>query len=373
MVKRKSELDAIVIGGGVMGLGVARALASSGRRVLVLERGRCGQEASRAAAGMLSPLGEELSPDPFLELGLRSLSLYRDYVRSLEAESGLDVGYRESGKLEVGFADSESAHLQELVTRQRAAGFPVEFMERAALLELEPALARSRAAAGAWIPTDHIVDNRKLASALRVACEIQEVTIREGCPATGILVQGGRVAGVEAGDGLVFRAPWIVLAAGAWSGGLPGLPRRIPVRPVRGQMLSIAMDPPPFRRVIATSSVYLVPRPDHLIVGATSEEAGFRRETTAAGQAQLAAGLIQALPEAGTLPIRERWIGFRPATPDGLPILGADPHVQGLVYATGHFRNGILLLPVTVDLVGGLLEQTSPPPHEAFRPDRFDS
>jgi len=342
--------DVVVVGGGIIGLALARDLTARGLAVQVLEAGRCGEGATRAAAGMLSPIGEDLEPRPLLELGTFSLSRYAEFVSALEAETGVSVGYRPSGKLEIAFDDAEGAHLLELVSRHGGAEGAVQLLDRHQVGDRVPSV-RDRAVAGAWIPGDHVVDNRLMAAALKRACELRGVDILEGTAVKRIDTRGGRVRGVVTEDGRTIQAPRVVLAAGAWGGGLEGLPRPLPVRPVRGQMLSVE-GAPPNTEVIATARAYLVPRTDHLIVGATSEEVGFRQNFTPAGQASLLNGLLEVYPDMGQRAIREQWVGFRPGTPDGLPILGEDPELPGLVYATGHFRNGILLTPATVEILG---------------------
>jgi glycine oxidase len=364
------DFDLVVVGGGVIGLGLARDAAGRGLRTAVVDAGPLGQEASRAAAGMLSPVGEDLDPRSFLDLGLRSLALYPGLAAELAAETGIDCGFRTCGKLEVAFSPDEMTELEALAARHQGVNGGVELLDARATAQRLP-WCGERVRGGAWIPGDCVVDNRELARALVASCEIRGVRLFAGTRATALRSSAGRTTGLDLADGPPIAARRVLLAAGAWSGALEGLPRTIPVRPVRGEMLALDV-PPPLGAVVATHRAYLVPRPDHLIVGATSEERGFDRTHSAGGLAQLLSGVLEVFPHLSGAGIREQWVGFRPGTPDDLPILGSDPELEGLVYATGHFRNGILLTPATAELLGPVLVgDPEPEALRPFRPERF--
>lgn len=372
MLQENRSFDLVVVGGGVIGLSVARCAALAGLRTIVVEKDTPGNEASRAAAGMLSPVGEQMEPEPFLNLGLHSLSLYPEFAAELQAETSLTVGYRPNGKLEVAFdgheMESLRAHLRSHGDRVSLAD-PLRLLSGEEVRELEPALSPG-VLGGLLLPGDHSVDNRALTRALLRSCELAGVALLTHAPVRRLVQTSGRVRGVALEDGSEIHGPAVVLAAGAWSSRLEGLPRPLSVRPVRGQMLSVDAVPPPCHRVIATPRAYLVPRDDHLIVGATSEEVGFDRRPTPEGVLTLLNGLLEAFPHLQSAPIRETWTGFRPATPDDLPILGPDPLLSGLVYATGHYRNGILLAPATARLICDQILGAGPdgPILDALRP-----
>ena len=373
MNRSRASADVIVVGGGVVGLAVARSGAAAGLSVLVLEEGRPARRATWAAGGMLSPLGEAERPGPFLELGLASRRLYPRFVREVEAASGGSVGYLECGKLELAL---DERGVEELRGHQRWLddhGHAVTWLEPSAAREREPLLTREIRGA-LLLESEGQVDNRLLGPAVAAAAEAEGARIRTGRRVRGLRIDGGSVAGVVLEDGTGVDAPRVVVAAGAWSGGLEDLPRPLPVRPVRGQMLALDPPPPGLSTVVDSSRAYLIPRRNGpLVVGSTMEEAGFHPETTVEGVATLLEAAVEAAPRLAEASLLETWAGLRPGTPDGLPILGSDPDLAGLFWATGHFRNGILLAPVTAACLTPLLtgEGTPPVALDAFRPDRF--
>ncbi|MGH7448075.1 MAG: NAD(P)/FAD-dependent oxidoreductase, partial [Longimicrobiales bacterium] len=228
---------------------------------------------------------------------------------------------------------------------------------------------------------DHRVNNRLLAQALLASAAAAGAAFRTGHAVTSLLVRGGQITGVRLASGEQIEAPHVVLAAGAWSGQIDGLPRELPVRPVRGQMFSVdarhrshgQVQEPVLQRVVISRRCYIIPRDDgRLIVGATVEDVGFRTGPTPAGIAGLIAAAVSMIPLIEDLPLVETWAGFRPATPDCLPVIGTDPDVRGLIYATGHFRNGILLAPITAECVAALISGAVPPVSlDAFAISRF--
>jgi glycine oxidase len=349
-----SPPDVIVIGGGVIGCSVARTLVRLGARVSVVERSRPGRGATWAAGGMLSPVAEATRPGPFLELALRSFAAFPAFAAALREESGIDPELRTDGKLRVALNEPEAARLAETHAWHATEHLDVRWLNGAEARELEPQLAESVVAA-LDIRPDHQVNNRALANALSISVQRSGVRFVPGVTATRILAEAGGVIGVELADGELLRADAVVVAAGAWAAHIDGLPQPLPIRPVFGEI--VALQPAwQLRRVVASESCYLIPRNSgELLVGATMAEAGFRDAPTAAGVLQLLNEAVRVLPELGDATLLEAWCGLRPGTPDGLPILGPDPDLSGLHYATGHFRNGILLAPVTAELVAALV------------------
>lgn len=365
--------DVVVVGGGIVGCALARSAALAGLTVDVVERGRPGGEATRAAGGMLSPFGEAEGPGPFLELGLESLRLYPAFVRSVEEESGRDVGYLECGKLELALDEASEGRRRRHLAWLRERGEAARWLEPEAVRDREPALLRELRGA-LLLESEAQVDNRRLGPAVAAAAEVAGARIRAGRRVQRVALEGARVTGVELDDGSRAPSAKVVVAAGAWSGRLEGLPRPLPVRPVRGQMLALDPGPDTLSTVVDTSRAYLIPRRGGpVVVGSTMEEAGFRAEPTAEGIAGLLGAAVEAAPGLAGASLVETWAGLRPGTPDDLPVLGADPDVEGLFYATGHFRNGILLAPVTAACLTPLLTGEGRPPVELapFRPDRF--
>lgn len=366
--------DLVVIGGGVVGLAVARDAAQRGLSVTLVERGRPAREASWAAAGMLSPFSEALEDGPFLDFGLAALDLWSGWAQDLEDQTDRSVDYREPGKIHVAFSAGERDRLQARIPWAQHRGLAVHWLDPGELKKVEPGISDS-AWGGLLVERDFSVDNRRLGQALEVGAHRAGVDIREGTTAREIRSKGGRVVGIGLEDGASIPARRVVVAAGAWSGGLEGLPRHLPVRPIRGQMLALEPGCLPSAHLLESEDVYLVPRADgRLLVGATVEGVGFRPGVTVEGVRTLLDGALGLIPGLMTAPLTELWSGFRPGTEDGNPILGPDPDLEGLFLATGHFRNGILLAPLTALVLGGLLvDQVVPEIPASFLPDRIPS
>jgi glycine oxidase len=366
--------EVIIIGAGVVGLGAAWRLAQGGAAVTVFDKARAGQGASHAAAGMLAACAEaEPGEEALVALGRLSQSLWPDFAAELEQASGLSVDLRREGTLLLALTADDQKRLHHHLAFQQGLGLPLEWISAAEVRRREPHLAAAIAGA-IWSPEDHQVDNRKLAAALRVAAERAGATIHEHTPVERIIVANGRTSGIALADGSEIPADVVVLAAGAWSRAIAGLPPalRPPVRPVKGQMIALAMDVPLISHVVWAPGVYLVPRNDgRLLLGATVEEKGFDTALTAGGVLSLLEAAWRALPAIEELPVAEMWVGHRPGSRDDAPILGPGP-VEGLVYATGHHRNGILLAPVTANAVARLvLDGVVDPPIRPFGIDRF--
>ncbi|MGY0710687.1 glycine oxidase ThiO [Azospirillum argentinense] len=364
-----------VVGAGVIGLSIAWRLAAAGCRVEVFDRGAAGRGASHAAGGMLAACVEtEPGEESLLPLTRASQNLWPAFAAELEAASGMAVDLRDEGTMVIALNADDAAKVRFLHDFQTKLGLPVEWLSGAEVRRREPYLQPGVAGA-LFCAGDHQVDNRKVAAALHAAALRAGAVVHEYAEIGRIEVRGGRAVGVQVGDRLV-EADHVVLAAGAWSGWIDGLSPAVrpPVRPVKGQMLCLRMDArlPLLRHVVWTPGTYLIPRLDgRLLVGATTEERGFDDRLTAGGQFALLEGAWRALPGIAELPIEEAWAGFRPGTRDDAPILGLS-EVEGLVYATGHHRNGILLTPVTADSIARLiLTGEADPVIRPFALDRF--
>jgi glycine oxidase len=364
-----------IIGAGVVGLGIAWRLA--GHAVLeIFDKGVAGSGASHAAAGMLAACCEaEPGEETLVALGRESQARWPGFAEELLRASGIDVELRREGTLVLALTADDQAEIGHRVEFQRQLDLPLEWLSAAATRAREPHLA-GKIAGALFSPEDHQVDNRKLVQALRVAVEAAGVALHEHWPAKEILVQGGQARGVVLDDGTTAPADMVVLAAGAWSRGIGGLPpdRRPPVRPVKGQMLALKMDAaaPLLNHVLWAPGAYLVPRCDgRLIIGGTVEEKGFDQTITAGGMLTLLEAAWRAVPAVEELPVDEIWVGHRPGSRDDAPILGRGP-LDGLFYATGHHRNGILLAPVTADAMARLiLDDVTDPVIRPFGLERF--
>jgi glycine oxidase len=364
-----------VIGAGVCGLGIAWRLAEAGCKVTLFEKGKAGQEASYAAAGMLAANVEcEPGEESLLDLTLESQRRWPAFAQELEAASGLDIGYRECGTIVAALTRDDLAKLRYTFDFQKSLGLELSWLSPAEAREKEPYL-RPGLAGAVYSPQDHQVDNRLLSEALKIAALKADAELLEDTEVTEVLIEQGRVKGVESNRGF-FECDSLVLAAGAWSQSLPGLPdkARPPVRPVKGQMIALQMDSsaPLLSHVLWAPGIYLTPRESgRLILGATVEERGFDKEMTAGGVLALLEAAWRAVPALEELPIEELWSGLRPTSRDDAPILGPG-EIEGLHYATGHHRNGILLAPVTADLVAkSILSGRMVPEIEAFGMARF--
>jgi len=355
---RNTASTVAIVGAGVCGLGIAWRLAQAGCKVEVFDKGEAGQGATWAAAGMLAA-GVETEPgeQALLALNLVARRLWPDFARELEAASGLDIGYRDEGTLVVAPTRDDAAQLRFTYEFQLGLGLELQWLNGAEVRRREPHL-RAGIAGGVYSAADHQVDNRQLALALKAAFLGAGGILHEHTEVTGLDMEAGRARGVWAGAER-HRADAVVLAAGPWCGGLSWVPEaaRPPVRPVKGQVLTLRMDPgaPLLSHVLWAPKIYLVPRRDgRLLVGATVEEKGFDETLTAGGVYELLDAAWRPLPAIEELPILETSVGFRPTSRDDAPILG-ESAVDGLILATGHHRNGILLAPVTADAIAHLL------------------
>jgi glycine oxidase len=387
-VTEKRSFDVVVVGGGVIGLSCAWRAAQRGARVAVLERGEPGGGATRVAAGMLAPVGELSFGEPeLLELTLASARLYPQFVAELEAASGERTGYEQLGALHVALDRDEAAQLRRVHELQRSLELEAEWLAPRKCRELEPGLTPAFHG-GVFAPGEAAIDPRALTGALAAALQAAGGELRTGAEVVDGVFDGERLAGVrteptpgsagplnryaeqESGGplgraaGEELRAETVVLASGAWSGAAEWLPEhaRPAVRPVKGQVLELRRrdEEPPARHILASERVYLVPRPDgRLIVGATVEEMGFDTAVTAGGIHELLREAYRLLPDVAEMELLDAIAGLRPGTPNNLPIVGPGV-IDGLVLATGHYRNGILLAPLAAQTVADLLSGVRP-------------
>jgi glycine oxidase len=344
--------DAIVIGAGIVGAAAARALALAGLRVLLPERGWPGGEATAAAAGMLAPQARFRPGDPLLPLAVAARDRYASLVGELSAVAPSGLGYRACGVALVACDAARAAGLEILADAQRAAGLDATWLDRAALAKRHPGIGP--AVVGALLaPRDGAIDNVALGAALLASGARAGVEFAEREEALELLVRGGQVTGVRTSRA-VREAPTVVLAAGAWTPSIQGLPRILPVTPARGQMALVAWPEGEPDGVLFGPRCFALRRGTDAILGDTMEWAGFEPATTEAGMDEIWRETGAILPALLGQPVRKMWAGLRPMTPDGRPIIGRDPEVQGLLYATGHGRNGILLGPITGEIIRDL-------------------
>jgi len=374
--------DALVLGGGIIGLAVARELAGRGLAVELLERDRPGCHASSAAAGMLAPLAEVPEPGPMFDACRAARDLWPGWVEELVAEAGREIEYDRSGALVVARNEAEVAALDGLREAAANLGEEVRPLALADARELVPDLAPDVEQA-VLLPGDHRVDNVQVCDALARAAARRGVAVRSGAEVTRVAVLDGgvRVTVREGSAERQVEAAALILAAGAWSGAVPGLPK-LPVRPLRGQMLCLGEVRWPWQGSVRAGHRYAVhralsnavPRAGTLLVGATAEDAGFAAVNTPAGLLDLAGFVGDLFPALVERPVLSVWAGLRPSTPDGLPLLGPLPGAQAVVAATGHHRNGILLAPWTAERVAaGLAAGSAAEWVDSFSPARFST
>ena len=374
--------DVVVIGGGIVGSSIALRLAEAGLKVSVYDRGEPGAEASTAAAGMIAPQGEKTESPAFSALSWESHSLYPEFVAEIEDISGKDVGYRRDGTLLVALDEQQAGELEEIrrdeahEKRQPSAenpvgvGFPIERLTVADLSQRVAGLSDPVLGAQ-FLPADHWVDNERLTAAVIEAARRRGVVFHPRRAVRSLSVQKNRVESIDAG-GERLPAGEFVLAAGCWSGAIAASAGvEIPTVPCRGQMMEFEMDSP-LPMVVRAGHYYLVPRASNsAVVGTTAEYVGFEKAVTAEGMSSILQAALRLAPLLSTARFCRAWAGLRPDTADHLPVLGRCG-VQGLTLATGHFRNGILLAPVTASLIAEMIvANSSPPALEPFRAGRF--
>ncbi len=363
--------DVVVVGGGIVGLACAYELAKAGASVDLLEYGRTGMQATNAAAGMLAPLIESHGPGPMLDFGLRALAAYPALVDEL-APTGIDVELRITGILKAATSPADFDHLRARLAWQRQCGLTIDELDAATCRELEPRLG-GRITGGVFSSDEGGINNQMLSLAVARAATARGARLHTDTPVTGFEAAGCRITAVVSRDRR-FAGDHVVLAAGARSRQLAKLLGvEVPVRPIRGQMIALGGMLPPIRRIVWGPDGYLVPRANGLVfAGATVEDVGFRRRTTKAAVRRLRSMAAALVPQLRAATTQFEWAGLRPGSPDGLPIIGPVPGLENLVAATGHYRNGILLGPLTGRVVAdGLTRGDWDGVPQAFSPTRF--
>lgn len=361
--------DVIVIGAGVIGCAVAHALAREDLEVLVLDANTPGSGASQASAGVLAPHTEAVPGSPLQALGVASLEMYDTFVQTVRGDAGFDVPYARDGTLEVAAEEAAVAHLQEVAMRLSGQGVACEIVTQARLREYEPLVADSQLT-GLLVPAHGTVRVRDLVDALRLAAVHRGARFAQPERVSRVRPEG-RVLRVDTHSGS-HCASQVVITAGAWSMSLPfeGTPAA-PTRPIRGQLLRLHTTSGSLKRVLWGEKCYLVPWGDEVLAGATVEDVGFDQRATLDGVTQLALAAQALVPSLAMSTFSEVRVGLRPGTPDDLPIIGAAQGWPGLVYATGHYRNGVLLAPLTARIVSNLLLGRADPIPAAVQPSRF--
>jgi glycine oxidase len=360
--------DTVVIGGGVVGAACAWELAGTGRKVLILEAGGQVGQGWRAAAGMLAPQIETGPGDPLLPLGLAGRNHYAALATVIKEATRVDLGLWQEGIARVARTEAEREQLKAEVAWQREQGLHCEWLTEEDVRRKWPWLAPTEGALAA--PEDGALDPERLVEGLLTGAQLLGASITTD-RALAVLGTGGRVQGVR-GEAGSYLAAEVVLAAGSWSGLLEGLPRALPIHPVRGQMAALPWPNDIPRAIIYHKDSYLLARRGEAVIGSTMENAGFRPEVTTAGVTQIFNATMSLCPGLLRAKVRRTWAGLRPMTPDGLPIIGPEPLLEGLWYASGHGRNGILLAGITGVLLRQLMDGVQPAYDlRAFSADRF--
>ncbi len=379
-VKDKSQklanYDVLIVGGGVIGLSLARELRLAGaQRIAVIERGKLGREASYAAAGMLAPNAENESIDDFYRLCDSSRSMFPSFADELSTETGIDIELDQTGTLYTAFTEADSHHLDVRFLKQRAAGIPVTKLSADETLEAEPALSRS-VRGSLYFPNDWQVENRKLLAALEKYARGNGIEIIDETSVVDLVVEGTRALGIAAEERKLF-AEVTVLATGAWTSliKIRGAAVPLDVSPIRGQMISFNPAERLLRHVIYSPRGYLVSRADgRILAGATVEDVGFDCSVTVEAANELKLNACEIAPFLQDIDVAENWAGLRPFAADGSPIIGPMPGVDGLFVATAHYRNGILLAPITAKILAErIINSTDSQYFGLFGPERFSN
>jgi glycine oxidase len=351
-------LKGIIIGGGIIGLSIARELNKLGYEITILEKNLLGRGASWAAGGMLAPQAEGLTGN-FLNFSVESREMYKDFVQQIEKETGHEVSYYECGIVCPAFSEKEMENLSKRVDFYNKLGLESKILTRQEIIDMGIKISNF-VIGGAFFPQDKQVDNRKLVISLVKYAKNSNITVKEFTEVKFIEADNGIFQRVITNNG-AFEADFCILAAGAWSGEI----EPIKVFPIKGQMLSFKTKiKNEISKILYSSRAYIIPRKDSnlVVVGATQENVFFKEGNTVSGIFLLLKGLLETLPSTKDYEITEIWYGFRPATPDGLPILGKS-EIKNLYYATGHYRNGILLAPITAKLITQLIHKEEESPY----------
>jgi glycine oxidase len=364
------QFDAVVAGGGLIGGAIALELARAGLAVGVFDRQEPGQEASWASAGILSPAPESPGMIAMVPLGKASLALYAEFVALVEEISGQKVGYRPKGTLQALFSLQAREELSTLVALHHGLGLQAEPLRAEEARELEPAIS-DRVRAAVLRPDEGSVDNRALTKGVLEAAKRSGAEIFPGRAVSSIWVEGSRCAGLRLGSEKI-AANWTVIAAGCFSAGIEGVASYAPVLPVKGQILALRAPKAKIERVLWSEEIYVVPRSDgRIVAGASVEHQGFDKSVTAGAIEKILRAALELAPALAEARIEETWAGLRPDSPDHLPILGPTD-LEGLLIATGHFRSGVLLTPVTARLIADwVTKQSVSVDWERYSPMRF--
>lgn len=370
--------DVLIVGAGVIGCSIAYYCAAAGMRVEVHERDRIGSGASGAAAGMLAPQVEAHQPDAFFDFGLAGRAEHHTIAESLRDEAGIDVELRRTGVLRLALDERDATDLRGRAAWQRERGLAAEWLAPGDVGAREPLFrgaAGLRLVGALWLPDECQVRSPRLVWGLATAASRRGAAFHEGAPVIGFDLGRGRVTGVRTPAG-TLAAGAVVLCAGAWSGQVAALGGvDLPVEPIKGQIVALRALRSQPRHILWSGECYMAPKVDGLlVVGATEERGSFDPRPTLSGMLQLATGATDIHPELGRLPIESQWGGLRPATPDRLPLIGRVPGIDNLFVATAHYRNGVLLGPLTGKIVAALLQgQESPWDVREYAPYRVSS
>ena len=373
--KQVAIKEILIIGGGVIGLAAARELHKKGiRKITILERGAVGKESSDAAAGMLAPHAEAEKPGDFYYFCRQSSELYPQFAAELLDETGVNIELDKSGTLYLAFNENDVREIRRRYEWQKNAGLAVERLSAEETRRAE-AFVSPDVLESLFFPHDWQVENRKLVRALQKYAEINAVEIRENTEITELLSKNGKIVGA-ANANEKFFADKVILATGAWTSFIKTDTLLLPkMKPIRGQMIAFQTAKRLFEKVIYSPRGYLVPRINgRILVGATVEDAGFDKNTTPDGVAFLRENALEIAPSLVNLEIAEKWAGLRPFAADGLPVLGSFPQVENLFLATAHYRNGILLAPLTAKILAAkVVENTDSDYLKVFSPQRFSA
>ncbi len=345
----------LIIGGGVIGLALAREFHKKGfKEITILEKGLIGQEASFAAAGMLAPQAETNNADAFFNFCNESNKMYPNFAEELSDATSIDIELDRNGTLYLAFTERDTQEIRKRFEWQKDAGLEVELLSARETHKLEPFVSPD-SLESLFFPNDWQVENRKLLIALKKYAELNDIQIIEQTEVTNLIFENEKIKGIQTESGKLFSADLVVLATGAWTSlikhdeGILQMPK---VKPIRGQMISFHTAKRLFTKVIYSRRGYIVPRKmGKILAGATVEDIGFENKTTDEGIEMVRENAIEISPSLANLPIDEKWSGLRPFANDGLPILGEIPNTENLFTATAHYRNGILLAPITAKVL----------------------
>jgi len=367
--------DVLIIGGGIIGLSIARKLHQKGlRKITIVERGRVGRESSFAAAGMLAAQAETDKIDDFFHFCIESNTLYPKFAEELIDETGVDIELDKNGTLFLALTEDDEAEIRRRFRWQKKAGLRVEHLSAAEVRKAEPFVSPDTREA-LFFPNDWQVENRNLLAALQKYALINKIKIVEGAEVKSLLVEDEKIIGAETSDSKFF-AEKTVLATGAWTSLIKigeDVLSPLDVKPIRGQMLCFKTAKRLFSKVIYSPRGYIVPRQSgRILAGATVEDAGFDKSITPSGIDFVRENALEIAPSLINLEASEKWSGLRPFAPDGLPILGEFPQMENLFVATAHYRNGILLAPLTAEILASKIVENKDSEYlRAFSPRRF--